>query len=287
MVKILSWNVNGLRAIIAKGMIAEIEREAPDAVCLQEIKVGRGFVADGADASDQVSPAAPSERIISALPYQFFSPAARPGYAGTAVLSRTAPLGWRRGIGSRVSDDEGRVTTVEFPSLYLVSVYVPNSQRGLPRLGLRLRWDTVFRSYVQELSSRKPVVFCGDMNVAHQEIDIARPEANRMNPGFTDRERRSFGRLLAGHPAVRSARLAPAAADGAFIDTFRLLHPDAADRYSWWSYATRARERNIGWRIDYVCVSPPLAPRLREAFILDGIQGSDHCPVGAVLEGEL
>jgi exodeoxyribonuclease-3 len=259
MVKIISWNVNGLRAIIAKGMMEAIARQDPDVMCLQEIKTGRGF------------PSGAPDLVLPQLPCQFFCPADRPGYAGTAILTRSQPLSWARGIGSRVSDAEGRVVTVEFSSLYIVSVYVPNSQRGLPRLGFRLRWDAQFRRYLRELAERKPVVFCGDMNVAHREIDIARPNDNRMNAGFTDQERRSFTRLLGQ----------------GFVDTFRFLHPDEADRYSWWSYATRARERNIGWRIDYVCVSRGLEPRLRDAFILDAIQGSDHCPVGAVLDGDL
>jgi exodeoxyribonuclease-3 len=275
MARIISWNVNGLRAIIGKGMMPRIAREKPDAVCLQEIKVGRDFEPGRADPRGPIADAPPSKRILKALRYQFFSPAARPGYAGTAILSREKPLSWTRGIGSRVSDHEGRVLTVEFTSAFLVSVYVPNSQRGLPRLDFRIRWDRLFRDYVRGLAATKPVVFCGDMNVAHNEIDIARPNDNRMNAGFTDRERRSFSRLL-GHAA------APA-----FIDTFRHLYPHERDRYSWWSYATAARERNIGWRIDYVCMSPALLPRLRGAFILDRIMGSDHCPVGADLEGDL
>jgi exodeoxyribonuclease-3 len=285
MAKVISWNVNGLRAIVSKGTLAGVARENPDIVCLQEIKVARGFAADARGPQAEPSPRA--DRVLPSLPYQFFSPAARPGYAGTAVLSRTRPVSWTRGIGSRLSDEEGRVTTVEFASLYVVSVYVPNSQRGLPRLGVRLAWDRTFRNYVQELARRKPVVFCGDMNVAHQEIDIARPEANRMNPGFTDRERRSFGRLLAGDGAALAGRGNSDEAPTGFIDTFRFLHPDVSDRYTWWSYATRARERNIGWRIDYVCVSPELAPRLRKAFIYDEVMGSDHCPVGAEVEAEL
>lgn len=259
MAKIVSWNVNGLRAIIAKGKIEDIAREDPDVVCLQEIKTGRGFPPDRLDP------------ILARLPHQFFCPADRPGYSGTAILSRSQPLSWTKRIGSRVSDEEGRVVTVEFPSLYLVSVYVPNSQRGLPRLGFRLRWDGIFRRYVTELAERKPVIFCGDMNVAHEGIDIARPDDNRMNAGFTDQERRSFTRLLGQ----------------GFIDSFRFLHPDATDRYTWWSYATRARERNIGWRIDYTCISNELQPRLRDSFILDAIQGSDHCPIGIILDGEL
>ncbi len=252
-----------------------LARERPDVVCLQEIKVGRDFGPARVDPGAEILPARPSERVLGALPYQFFCPAVRPGYAGTAILSREKPLSWSRGIGSRVSDEEGRVLTVEFPSLFLVSVYVPNSQRGLPRLGFRIRWDGLFRAYVRGLAAAKPVVFCGDMNVAHNEIDIARPADNRMNAGFTDRERRSFSRLLGR------------AASPDFIDSFRFLHPGERDRYSWWSYATAARERNIGWRIDYVCLSPGLAPRLRDAFILDTITGSDHCPVGALLEGDL
>ncbi len=275
MATIISWNVNGLRAIIGKGMMERLAREKPDAVCLQEIKVGRDFEPGRADPGEAVTAVPASQRILKTLPYQFFCPAARPGYAGTAILSREKPLSWSRGIGSKVSDREGRVLTVEFPSLFLVSVYVPNSQRGLPRLDFRIRWDRLFREYVRGLATRKPVVFCGDMNVAHNEIDIARPNDNRMNAGFTDRERRSFSRLL-GRAAAPD-----------FVDTFRHLHPHEKGRYSWWSYATAARERNIGWRIDYVCISPALLPRLRDSFILDRIMGSDHCPVGAVLEGEL
>jgi exodeoxyribonuclease-3 len=187
------------------------------------------------------------------------------------VLSRTEALSWTKGMNHRVSDDEGRVVTVEFPTLYVVSVYVPNSQRGLPRLPFRLRWDARFRAYLSELAAKKPVVFCGDLNVAHEDIDIARPRDNRMNAGFTDRERRSFTRLLGA----------------GFVDTFRALHPRDADRYSWWSLASAARKRNIGWRIDYVCISEALRPRLRKAYILDSIMGSDHCPVGIDLDGEL
>ena len=230
-----------------------IARERPDIICLQEVKARE----------DQVG------RVLPGFPYQFFATSRRPGYSGAAVLSRSAPLSWREGMGHKVSDHEGRVVTVEFPSLHVVSVYVPNSQRGLPRLGFRLRWDTRFRSFVTGLAEAKPVLFCGDMNVAHQEIDIARPRENRMNAGFTDQERAGFTRLLAA----------------GFVDTFRELH-DEGGCYTWWSLATRARERNIGWRIDYVCLSTVLKPRLRRAFILDAITGSDHCPVGVELKGK-
>ncbi len=252
--KLLSWNVNGLRAVLAKGGMKAVGRRRPDIVCLQEVRARE----------DQAG------QVLPSLPFQFFSTALKPGYSGTAVLSRVKPVSWSAGIGDRVSDAEGRVVTVEFPSLYVVSVYVPNSQRGLPRLDFRLKWDRKFRSFAKALAEKKPVLFCGDMNVAHEEIDLARPRDNRMNAGFTDQERKSFTRLLGA----------------GFIDTFRLYH-DEGERYTWWSLAMRAREKNIGWRIDYVCVSESLRERLRDAFILDSITGSDHCPVGVELEGEL
>jgi exodeoxyribonuclease-3 len=251
-VKLISWNVNGLRAVRSKGALATIAAEGPDILCLQEVRARE----------DQVGPVLPD------LPYQFFATTRKPGYSGTAIASKFPAVSWAEGIGRRISDEEGRVVTVEYPSLYVVSVYVPNSQRGLPRLAYRLQWDRQFRAYAAGLAARKPVVFCGDMNVAHQEIDIARPRENVMNAGFTIQERRSFSRLLAV----------------GFLDTFRLLHDEGA-RYTWWSLATRARERNIGWRIDYVCISVAMRGRLRDAFILDSVMGSDHCPVGIVLEG--
>ena len=253
MVTLISWNINGLRAAMSKGALKAIARESPDIVCLQEVRAR-------AEQAGQVLPE---------LPHQHISHSRKPGYSGTAVLSRRAPLAWEEGMGHRVSDDEGRVTTAEFPSFYVTSVYVPNSRRGLPRLGYRLRWNDQFRAYVGKLSERKPVLFCGDMNVAHEEIDIARPKENRLNAGFTDQERRGFGQLL----------------EAGFVDTFRAFH-DEGGRYTWWSLATRARERNIGWRIDYVCASEALRPRLKDAFILDWIMGSDHCPVGVVLTGK-
>jgi exodeoxyribonuclease III len=253
-VRLLSWNVNGLRAVMAKGGMKAISRRRPDIVCLQEVR-----------ASEEQA-----GHVLPSLPFQYFSTARKPGYSGTAVLSRVEPISWKAGIGERVSDAEGRVLTVEFPSLYVVSVYVPNSQRGLPRLDFRLKWDRRFRAFARSLAEKKPVLFCGDLNVAHEEIDLARPRDNRMNAGFTDQERKSFTRLLGA----------------GFIDTFRLYHPEG-ERYTWWSNVTRARERNVGWRIDYVCVSESLRGRLRDAFILDSIAGSDHCPVGVELAGEL
>jgi exodeoxyribonuclease-3 len=251
-VKVLSWNVNGLRAVLAKGGMKTVARQRPDLVCLQEVRAGEHQVG----------------RVLPSLPFQCFATALKPGYSGTAVLSRVEPISWKAGMGDKVSDAEGRVVTAEFASLYVVSVYVPNSQRGLPRLDFRLEWDRRFRAFAKRLAQRKPVLFCGDMNVAHEEIDIARPRDNRMNAGFTDQERKSFTRLLGA----------------GFIDTFRVYH-DEGQRYTWWSNLTRARERNIGWRIDYVCVSESLRERLRNAFILDSIPGSDHCPVGVELEG--
>ncbi len=250
--RLLSWNVNGLRAVLAKGGMEGIGRRRPDIVCLQEVRASE----------EQVG------HVLPGLPFQFFSAALKPGYSGTAILSRVKPLSWKAGIGHRVSDAEGRVATVEFPSLYVVSVYVPNSQRGLPRLDFRLKWDRTFRAFAQRLAEKKPVLFCGDLNVAHEEIDLARPRENRQNAGFTDQERKGFTRLLGA----------------GFIDTFRVYH-DEGERYTWWSSVTRARERNIGWRIDYVCVSESLRERLKDAFILDSIAGSDHCPVGVELEG--
>jgi len=252
---ILSWNVNGLRSVISKKALDPLSRRRPDVLCLQEVKA----------AEEQVG------QVMRRLPHQYFAATVKPGYSGTAVLSRTEALSWTEGMDHKVSDDEGRVVTAEYPTLYVVSVYVPNSQRGLPRLPFRLRWDRSFRSYLGALSRRKPVVFCGDLNVAHEDVDIARPRDNRMNAGFTDQERRSFSRLLGT----------------GFIDTFRALHPQGTDRYTWWSLASGARGRNIGWRIDYVCVSEALRPRLQKAFILESIMGSDHCPVGIELDGRL
>jgi exodeoxyribonuclease-3 len=254
MIKLISWNVNGLRSVIAKGALAPLAAARPDVICLQEIKARE----------DQVG------QVLPDYPYQYFSTTKKPGYSGTAILSRFPAASWHEGMGHGVSDDEGRVVTVEFASLTVVSVYVPNSQRGLPRLGVRLEWDAAFRAYVKKLARKKPVVFSGDMNVAHEEIDIARPDDNHRNAGFTDEERASFTQLL----------------DAGFIDTFRTLHAEG-DRYTWWSLITRARERNIGWRIDYVCVSQALREKLRDAFILESLTGSDHCPIGVVLDGEL
>jgi len=255
MATIVSWNVNGLRSVLSKKALAAVAEEKPDVVCLQETRARE----------DQVG------QVMPDLPYQYFATTKKPGYSGTAILSRVPALSWKEGMGHGVSDDEGRVVTAEFPSLYVVSVYVPNSQRELARLPFRLEWDGVFRTYVRTLAKKKPILFAGDMNVAHEEIDIARPDDNHKNAGFTDEERESFTKLLGA----------------GFVDTFRALNPEARNRYTWWHLLTRARERNIGWRIDYVCVSEPLRPRVTDAFIREPITGSDHCPVGVTLSGAL
>ncbi len=246
--KVVSWNVNGLRALLQKDGLRALAAENPDVICLQEIKA----------TSEQV------EGIPDGYPHQFWSSAEQKGYSGTAVLSRLAPLSVRVGMGSREHDTEGRLISLELPDFWLVTVYTPNAGRGLVRLDYRLEWDKAFLRYLRRLEKSRPVVFCGDLNVAHKEIDIANPRANRRNAGFTDEERGSFSRIL----------------DSGFADTFRELHPEPG-QYSWWTYMYNARAKNIGWRIDYVCMSRALLPRLRGASILQGIMGSDHCPVAA------
>jgi exodeoxyribonuclease-3 len=249
--KLLSWNVNGLRAIVRKGGFDFLESERPDVLCLQETRA----------AAEQVGP------ILPEMPNQYWNPAQKAGYSGTACFSRIQALDVRRGMGRVEHDGEGRLLTLTFPAFHLVNVYTPNSQRGLLRLSYRQQWDRDFRNYLLALEKSKPVVFCGDLNVAHEEIDLAHPEANRSNAGFTDEERREFGEHLAA----------------GFIDTFREFCKEGG-HYTWWSTVTRARERNTGWRIDYFCISRSLQPALRNAFILPQIMGSDHCPVGIVLD---
>jgi exodeoxyribonuclease-3 len=248
--KVLSWNVNGLRALVQRDGLRPLAAEGADVICLQETKA----------TSEQ------TQGIPDGYPHQFWSFAEQKGYSGTAVLSRVEPLSVRMGLGSREHDSEGRLISLEFRDFWLVTVYTPNAGRGLVRLDYRLEWDKAFLRYLRRLEKSKPVVFCGDLNVAHEEIDIANPRANRRNAGFTDEERESFSRIL------RSG----------FADTFRELHPEPG-QYTWWSYMYNARAKNIGWRIDYVCVSRSLLPRLRGASILAAVMGSDHCPVAADL----
>lgn len=249
--KFISWNVNGLRACIDKGFADIFNRLDADFFCLQETKVQAGQVD------------LPFEGYTS-----YWNYAEKKGYSGTAIYTRHQPVGVSYGIGREEHDREGRVVTLEMPSFYLVDVYTPNSQDELRRLDYRMEWEDEFRRYLKELDARKPVIVCGDMNVAHQEIDLKNPKTNRRNAGFTDEERQKFGLLL----------------DAGFTDTFRYFYPDATGVYSWWSYRFRAREKNTGWRIDYFLVSDRLRPQLRSAAIHTDIFGSDHCPVEVQVE---
>ncbi|MGN0221215.1 MAG: exodeoxyribonuclease III [Prevotella sp.] len=247
--KFISWNVNGLRACQGKGF-SEVFREMDaDFFCLQETKMQAGQL-------DLQFPGYQS----------YWNFADRKGYSGTAIYTRHQPLQVTYGIGIDEHDHEGRVITLEMDDIYMVTVYTPNAQDGLKRLDYRMAWERDFMHYLMELDRKKPVVVCGDMNVAHQEIDLKNPKANRKNPGFTDEERNCFQALL----------------DQGFVDTFRYLHPDKVE-YSWWSYRFRAREKNIGWRIDYFLVSQRLAELIGDASIHTGVTGSDHCPVQLVL----
>ena len=249
--KLISWNVNGLRAAMGKGFMDTFAQLDADAFCLNETKLQTG-------------------QIELDLPgyHQYWNSAEKKGYSGVAVFTRQEPLSVRYGIGVDEFDHEGRVLTLEMPQFYLVSCYTPNSQDGLKRLEYRMRWEDAFLSYLKSLEREKPVVLCGDLNVAHQEIDIKNPKSNRMNAGFTDQEREKMTRLL----------------NAGFVDTFRALHPDETGAYSWWSYRFHARENNAGWRIDYFIVSESLREHVREAVIHPEIFGSDHCPVELVLD---
>lgn len=247
MLRLVSWNVNGIRAVMRRGFTDIVADQAPDILCVQETK-------------------AHPEQVDLDLPgyHQLWNPAERRGYSGTAVFTRLEPRQVRYGLGIEAHDREGRVIAVEHAAFWLVNVYTPNAQRDLARLTYRTtEWDVAFRDYICQLATAKPVVFCGDLNVAHQEIDLANPRSNRRNAGFTDEERTSFSETLAS----------------GFCDTYRTLYPDTTGAYSWWSYRPGVRERNIGWRIDYFCVSQPLMDRVRDASILPEIYGSDHCPV--------
>jgi exodeoxyribonuclease III len=246
--KLISWNVNGIRAVLGKGFLDFLESEVPDIVLLQEVKAERAQVEhDFESAGWEVQ----------------WNPAVKKGYSGVAILSRHPALSVALGIGIEDHDQEGRVLTAEFSDYYVVNVYTPNAQDGLRRLDYRMAWDAAFLTYVKNLELRKPVIFAGDLNVAHQEIDLARPKENRKSAGFSDEERAGFDRIVAA----------------GFVDTFRHLHPDEPNHYSWWSFRGGARERNVGWRIDYWCVSESLLPRVKHAAILPDVMGSDHCPV--------
>ena len=249
--KFISWNVNGLRAVVGKGFADVFNQLDADFFCLQETKMQEGQLDLNFDG------------------YQsYWNYAEKKGYSGTAIFTRHTPLSVTYGIGVDVHDHEGRVITLEMEDFYLVTAYVPNSQDGLKRLDYRMTWEDDFRNYLLELDKKKPVIVCGDLNVAHKEIDLKNPKTNRMNAGFTDQERKKFTTLL----------------DAGFTDTFRHLYPDLTDAYSWWSYRFKAREKNAGWRIDYFVVSDRLAPQIASASIHNEIFGSDHCPVELVLK---
>lgn len=250
-VKLVSWNVNGLRAVAGKGFAQIFDELDADCVCLQETKLQKGQI------------------DLEFLGYtSYWNYADKPGYSGTVIYTRNPVLSVNYGLGVDEHDHEGRVVTLEFEDFYLVNVYVPNSQDGLRRLDYRMNWEDAFRGFVKSLESKKPVVVCGDMNVAHEEIDIKNPKTNRRNAGFTDEEREKFSKLL----------------ESGFVDTFRHLNPELAGVYSWWSYRFHAREKNAGWRIDYFLISEALLGKLQDAKIHGSIMGSDHCPVELDLE---
>ena len=249
---LISWNVNGLRACLGKGFLDFCHRTQADVYCLQETKLQAGQVDLGVD-----------------LPgyHMYWNYADKKGYAGTALLSREEPLAVTYGFGEDLHRREGRVITAEYPAFYLVCCYTPNAQRGLARIDYRMQWEDDFRAYLLALDREKPVVLCGDLNVAHQEIDLKNPQSNRGNAGFSDQERGKMTELL----------------ESGFVDSFRRLYPDRTGAYSWWSYRFNARANNVGWRIDYFLVSQRLAGRIEEAAILPQVLGSDHCPVSLTL----
>lgn len=248
--KFVSWNVNGIRACVGKNFMESFQALDADIFCLQETKLQAG-------------------QIELDLPgyHQFWNYAEKKGYSGTAIFTKQEPISVSYGIGIEEHDKEGRVITLEFEDFYFITVYTPNSQNELARLDYRMTWEDAFREYIQKLDAKKPVVFCGDLNVAHEEIDLKNPKTNHMNAGFTDEERGKMTELLAA----------------GFIDTFRYFYPDQKDIYSWWSYRFKAREKNSGWRIDYFIVSERMKERLVDASIHTDIMGSDHCPVEVVI----
>lgn len=260
--KIISWNVNGIRAALKKGFVDYVKKENPDVICLQETKAEQGQAE--IDLSEYI---------------EYWNSAQKKGYSGTAIFTKQPAIKVFNNItvdGELVelADDfgdankEGRVTVAEFERFFVISVYTPNSKRELERLEFRHKtWDVQFLNYVKELEKQKPVIFCGDLNVAHTEIDLARPESNHFSHGFTDEERQGFTNIV----------------EAGFVDTFRALHPDTTGAYSWWAPFGGAREKNTGWRIDYICISESLRDNLKQAFIQPEVLGSDHCPVGVVL----
>ena len=244
--RFISWNVNGLRACVGKNFLEYFKEADADIFCVQETKMQEGQLA-----------------LETAGYHQYWNYAEKKGYSGTAVFTKKEPLSVNYGIGVEEHDHEGRVITLEFDNYYFITVYVPNSQDGLKRLDYRMRWEDDFLSYIKELDKKKPVIYCGDLNVAHEEIDLKNPSTNHMNAGFSDEERDKFSDVLAA----------------GFVDSFRFLYPDTVGAYSWWSYRMKARERNAGWRIDYFVVSEKLRSAIKDAKIHSEVMGSDHCPV--------
>lgn len=244
--KLVSWNVNGLRACVTKGFLDYFKEVDADIFCIQESKLQEGQIELELEGYEQ-----------------YWNYAEKKGYSGTAIFTKKHPISVKYGIGIEKHDTEGRVITLEFEDFYMVTVYTPNAQNELKRLDYRMEWEEDFRNYLVKLDQEKPVIVCGDMNVAHQEIDLKNPKTNRKNAGFTDEERGEFTKLL----------------EAGFLDTFRYFYPEEEGRYSWWSYRFKAREKNAGWRIDYFCVSKHLKSRLKAADIHKDILGSDHCPV--------
>ena len=251
MTKMISWNVNGLRAVYAKGFVDIFNKINADIFCIQETKLQEG----------QIDLNLPGYEM-------YWNYAEKKGYSGTAIFTRIKPISVKKGIGIEEHDKEGRVITLEFEDYYLVTVYTPNSQAELARLDYRMKWEEDFKAYLKKLEEKKPVIVCGDLNVAHKDIDLKNPKTNRKNAGFTDEEREKFSKLL----------------ESGFIDTFRYFYPTEEGKYSWWSYRFSARKKNAGWRIDYFLVSECLKDRLKSSDILSDVMGSDHCPVELVLE---
>jgi exodeoxyribonuclease-3 len=251
MVKLISWNVNGLRACIEKGFLDFFKEVNADIFCIQESKLQEGQIQLELEGYEQ-----------------FWNYAVKKGYSGTAVFTKLKPISSSCGIGIEEHDNEGRVITLEFEDFFLVNLYTPNSKRELERLEYRMKWEDDFGLYLKQLEKKKPVIFCGDMNVAHREIDLKNPKTNRKNAGFTDQEREKFSALL----------------ELGFVDTYRNIYPDKTDAYTWWSYMFKAREKNAGWRIDYFCVSECLKERIQDAKIHSEVLGSDHCPIELDIE---
>ena len=249
--KLISWNVNGIRACVNKNFMEFFNEVDADIFCLQETKLQENQIDLNLDGY-----------------HQYWNYAKKKGYSGTAIFTKNKPISVTYGIGIEEHDQEGRVITLEFDEFYMVTVYTPNSQNELKRLDYRMQWEDDFRNYLGELDSKKPVIVCGDLNVAHKEIDLKNPKTNRKNAGFTDEERNKFTELL----------------DAGFIDTFRYFYPDKENIYSWWSYRFKAREKNAGWRIDYFCTSERLKDRLVSASIHTEVLGSDHCPVELIIK---